>query len=495
MSEETKNPASDKPASSNRGQRYYSPAFKEFITKEWGPRPPEATQARPVARYAAARRAAVSAKFPGDRLVFPAGPLKQRSNDTDYQFRPHTAFAHLTGLGRDEEPDAVLVLEPTDTGHEAILFFRPMAERDNDEFYSDARYGELWVGARPTLADLAVQLDVTCQNIADFPDHVAKNATEGTQVRVIAEADPAITDLVRAARTDDETLVDDQLAVVVSELRLVKDEYEIDQMRQAVAATHKGFNNVIRNMGEALRHHRGERVVETSFGAIARQEGNGVGYDIIAAAGHHACTLHWIRNDGPVRDGELTLIDAGVEMDSLYTADITRTLPNNGTFTPIQEKVYQAVLDAADAAFAAVKPGVTFKSIHEAAIKVIAERVIEWGLLDCTLAETLDADEGGFHRRWMVHGTSHHLGMDVHDCAQARKALYADAELREGMIFTIEPGLYFKEDDLSVPEEYRGIGIRIEDNILVTADGCESLSIAIPRTVQGVQEWMQSLTQ
>jgi Xaa-Pro aminopeptidase len=235
-------------------------------------------------------------------------------------------------------------------------------------------------------------------------------------------------------------------------------------------------------------------VVETSFETRARLEGNGVGYDTIAASGHHACTLHWIDNDGPVRPGDLLLLDAGIEVDSLYTADVTRTLPVDGVFTEAQRRVYEAVLDAADAAFAVVRPGARFRDVHEAAMRVIAARLLEWGWLPegTTLEQTLDPD-GQFHRRWMVHGTSHHLGLDVHDCAQARRELYLDGELLQGMVFTIEPGLYLQPDDTLVPPELRGIGVRIEDDVLVTQDGCENLSSALPRTVADVERWMAGL--
>ena len=147
---------------------------------------------------------------------------------------------------------------------------------------------------------------------------------------------------------------------------------------------------------------------------------------------------------------------------------------------------------AADAAFAEARPGRRLRDVHEAAMRVVAERLAEWGLLPVPAEESL-GEQGQHHRRWMPHGTSHHLGLDVHDCAQARREMYLDAELRPGMVFTIEPGLYFKADDLLVPEELRGIGIRIEDDILVTADGSRNLSAALPRTSADVEEWMGSL--
>ena len=480
---------------SNRSQRPDSAAFREFITSGWGERPPSSVAPAPAAPFTAARRAKLSELFPGERLVIPAGGLKVRSNDTDYRFRPHSAFAHLTGLGTDQEPDAVLVLHPDDDGgHRAVLYLRPLAPRSTEEFYSDARYGEFWVGSRPSLDEIAILTGIATADVAELHDALAKDVGEGgVQVRVVPGADAAIDEVVAQIRaTEEANEIDAALAEALSELRLVKDDFELDQMREAVAATIDGFAAVVRSLPRAVGHERGERVIETTFDAHARLEGNTVGYETIAAAGEHATTLHWIRNDGEVRSGELVLIDAGVEVDSLYTADITRTLPVDGHFTEVQRRVYTAVLDAADAGFRAAVPGARFRDVHAAAMEVIAARLAEWGLLPSSVEDSLDPD-GQDHRRWMVHGTSHHLGLDVHDCAQARRELYLDGVLEPGMVFTIEPGLYFKSDDLTVPEEYRGIGVRIEDDVLVTAEGNENLSAALPRRPEDVEEWMASL--
>ena len=260
-------------------------------------------------------------------------------------------------------------------------------------------------------------------------------------------------------------------------------------MRMAVAATKQGFDDVIADLPRITAHQRGERLVEGTFNRRARAEGNTVGYDTIAASGRHACILHWTRNDGPVLPGDLILLDAGIELDSYYTADVTRTLPVNGIFSALQRRVYEAVREAADAAFAIVAPGIRFREIHAEAMTIIAARTAEWGLLPVSAEESLQP-EHQHHRRYMVHGTSHHLGIDVHDCAAARRELYLDGILEAGMVFTIEPGLYFQPDDLTVPEEYRGIGVRIEDNILVTESGAENLSIGIPRTADAVEAWL-----
>ena len=181
-----------------------------------------------------------------------------------------------------------------------------------------------------------------------------------------------------------------------------------------------------------------------------------------------------------------------MEVDSLFTADVTRTLPANGRFTDSQRKVYDAVYAAQAAGIAAVRPGAKFSDVHDAAIRVIAEHLFAWGLLPegVSVEDTLDKENGNYHRRWMVHGTSHHLGLDVHDCALARREEYLGAELTLGMILTVEFGLYFKADDLLVPAELRGIGVRIEDDVLVTPDGCENLSAALPRGSADVEAWI-----
>ncbi len=485
------------PAVPNR-QQPFSAAFREFIPQGWAPHPDELPAALPASGPAALRRRALAEAFPGERLVIPAGGLQVRANDTDFRFRPHSAFAWLTGLGADREPDAVLVLEPTDSGSEATLHFKPRAPRTDAEFYADSRYGEMWVGTRESLAEMSALTGLSCAPISEFPAALGKNLA-GTRVRLLREADAAITGQLDQLRTDagvEATAAqacDEELQVTLSEARLVKDAFELDQLRQACADTAVGFEAVVADLPEAVRRGRGERWVEGVFGLHARHLGNAVGYDTIAAAGDHANTLHWIRNDGELRPGDLLLLDAGVEVETLYTADITRTLPVSGRFSPAQRKVYDAVLAAQAAGIAAARPGNRFSDVHAAAMKVIAEHLEAWGLLPVTAAESLDPRTGGQHRRWMVHGTSHHLGLDVHDCAQARQENYRDAELRPGMVITVEPGLYFKATDLLVPEELRGIGVRIEDDIVITADGCDILSDHLPRTPEAVESWMAGI--
>jgi Xaa-Pro aminopeptidase len=466
MSKDAKKLAS---RNANRSRTPQSEQFMKYIGSGWAERDDRLPKVDAVAPFAAKRRASVAKAFKGKVVVIAAGDMNRRSNDTDYRFRPHSAFAHLTGWGAQTVPGSYLVIDAR-KGVKSTLFFRETAGHDTDEFFANSAIGEFWVGSRPSLKQVSALLDIKTKSVLKFDAFIK----EFKKKEVV-------------------TLDNAELAEFVSELRLVKDEYEIKEMRKAVAASVEGFKSVVRNLDRAIKHPRGERIVEGAFFAEARANGTELGYDTIAAAGEHACTLHWIINDGKVRPGELLLLDAGVEVDSLYTADVTRTLPINGKFNATQEMIYEAVREAADAAFAIAKPGVKFREIHGAAMKVIAQKTAEWGLLPVSAEESLDPDNQ-YHRRWMIHGTSHHLGLDVHDCAQARREMYIEAELKPGMIFTIEPGLYFHKDDMLVPAKFRGIGARIEDDVLVTATGVENLTKDLPRKPREIEAWMAKLT-
>ncbi|MEU3630268.1 aminopeptidase P family protein [Streptomyces fradiae] len=437
---------------------------------------------RPIAQAAhtAARRAALSARFPGERLVVPAGNLKTRANDTEYGFRAATEYAYLTG---NQTEDGVLVLEPRKDGegHDATLYLLPRSDRENGEFWLSGQ-GELWVGRRHSLTEAATLYGIPTHDVRELP---ARLAEATGPVRVVrgydAGVEKALTDKVTAER-------DEELRVFLSEARLVKDDFEIAELEKACASTARGFEDVVKVLDKA--EATSERYIEGTFFLRARVEGNDVGYGSICAAGPHACTLHWVRNDGPVRPGDLLLLDAGVETNELYTADVTRTLPISGTFTDLQRKIYDAVYEAQEAGIAAVKPGAAFRDFHDAAQRVLAEKLVEWGLLEGPVERVLEL---GLQRRWTLHGTGHMLGMDVHDCAAARTEAYVGGTLEPGMCLTVEPGLYFQADDLTVPEEYRGIGVRIEDDILVTEDGNRNLSEALPRRSDEVEAWMAGL--
>jgi Xaa-Pro aminopeptidase len=410
----------------------------------------------------------LSAAFPGSRIVIKAGSYKVRANDTDFSYRPDSAFVYYSGVqGCDATADAVLVLEPSGDSHLTYLYMNPRSTRDTDAFYRDAKYGELWVGRRFTLAEAQTTYQIDTRHLSELDEHLS----DGKKTL---------------------TVEDEELSIFMSEQRLCKDEYEVREMQRAVDATALGFNDVIHAIPAAIETPRGERVLDAAFYGRARIAGNELGYNTIVGAGSHACVLHWIRNDGDIQRGQLVLIDAGVEMESFYTADITRTLPVNGIFSPSQRALYMLVYEAQLAGFAAVKPGALFSDINKACQAVLAQGLADMGVLTVSAEESL-RPEVGLHRRWTLHGVSHHLGLDVHDCAQARKEMYLDAPLREGMVLTVEPGLYIQTDDELFAPEYRGIGIRIEDDVVVTADGYRNLSENIPRHPDDIEKWMQTL--
>nr|WP_202533718.1 aminopeptidase P family protein [Streptomyces sp. SID4923] len=430
------------------------------------------------APHAAARRARLSARFPGERLVIPSGNLKTRSNDDDYPFRPYSGYVHMTG---DQARDGALVLEPrADGGHDAYCFQLPRDSRDNDEFWTGAT-AELWTGRRRTLAESARVLGLPCRDVRTAAEALAAGAAGGpVPTRIVRGIDPA---LERAVATDEER--DAELAEALSDLRLVKDAWEIGELRKAVDSTVRGFTDAIADLSTAVA--TSERWIEGTFFRRARLEGNAVGYGSICAAGEHATIMHWTDNDGPVRPGDLLLFDAGVETRTLYTADVTRTLPVSGTFTPLQRKVYDAVYEAQEAGMAAVKPGAHYRDFHEAAQRHLAARLVEWGFIEGPAERAYAL---GLQRRFTMAGTGHMLGLDVHDCARARNEAYVDGVLEPGMVLTVEPGLYFQPDDLTVPEEWRGIGVRIEDDLVVTDSGHENLSAGLPRSADEVEAWM-----
>jgi Xaa-Pro aminopeptidase len=437
-------------------------------------------QPAPQAAYAARRRAGLSARFPGELLVIPAGNAKVRANDTDYPFRPSSDYAYLTG---DQSQDAVLVMEPDeDGGHRATAYLRPRSDRENGEFWLDY-HGELWDGRRNSLTENEQLLGLPCRDVRTLPDRLGEAAG---RVRLLRGYDAGVEAALDGRATTEH---DDEFRVALSEMRLVKDEFEIADLRFACEATVRGFEDVVRVL--ATGEPTPERLIEGTFFTRARVEGNDVGYASICAAGPHATTLHWVRNDGEARPGELLLLDAGVETRNLYTADVTRTLPVGGRFSPLQREVYEAVYAAQEAGIAAVKPGAGYRDFHEAAQHVLAERLAAWGFFGDRPVD--EAYALGLHRRWTLAGTGHMLGLDVHDCSKARTEMYVDGTLRAGMVLTVEPGLYFQADDLTVPEEYRGIGVRVEDDILVTEGGNENLTAGLPRHPDDVEAWMARL--
>ena len=444
----------------------------EALAESWDPAPPMAHPARPdIAPYTAARRGALSRRFPGQLLVIGAGSPAVRANDTDHPFRADSSFTWLTG---ETVADAVLVMTPKADAHEATLYIGVYAQPGERGYFTSRTHGAVWVGNSPDVHDTITALGIATRPLRELDADLA---------RFVGADRPSETDLRRT----------------LDELRLVKDRFELDRLQHACDATTRGFSDVVRELPAVTgrRDLRGERWLEGTFRRRARLEGNEVGYPPIIGTGVHATTLHWWRNHGVVEPGTLLLADMGVETDELYTADVTRTVPVDGEWTPEQLKVYRAVEAAQAAGIAEVKAGADFIAAHDAAMWVLADHLHSWGILPVPAEVSCDPDPdrpgAGLHRRYTLHGTSHMLGIDVHDCAQARDELYKGGTLAAGHVLTVEPGLYFQPNDRTVPGELRGIGVRIEDDIVVTDGDPVNLSGALPRDPHEITDWTRQV--
>jgi Xaa-Pro aminopeptidase len=477
--------ASKAPPARNAYDAEVPPNLLNFMLKGWNPKGLPLPKVAANAPRHRARRQQLSQRFPGELLVIPTGHRKVRANDTYYRFRPGTDCYYLTGV---LEPDCVLVLIPEGNSHEHVLFVEPNPGKTDTTFFTDRNKGELWEGPRFGVPESQSRYGVRCKSLGELQATVVAAAASARAPVRILRGLSAVTESFLDSSRAEQAARDQELAAYLSELRLIKDPYEVRALQNAIAATHRGFEEVIARLQVATT----ERELEGIFWTRARIDGNDVGYNSIVAAGSHACTLHWMKNDGAIRQGDLLLLDAGVEGNSLYTADVTRTLPISGKFTREQREVYDIVLAAQRAALRVVKPGNDFMAPNKAAMAVIAHGLERLGILPTSAAEAL-RDENQFYRRYSLHNVSHMLGLDVHDCAQARAQNYKYGKLETGMVLTIEPGLYFQTDDLTVPARYRGIGVRIEDDVLVTAKGRRNLSAALPREADEVEQWMRQI--
>ncbi|MEO7327643.1 MAG: aminopeptidase P N-terminal domain-containing protein, partial [Minicystis sp.] len=349
-------------------------ALLDLMITGW--RPDSTEMPAPIEHHEAfhVRRRALSRLFPGELLIVPTGHEKVRSNDTHFRFRPSSDFYYLTG---SHEPDCVLVMVPRKkSGHDAHLFVEPNPGRSDATFFTDRVKGELWVGRGARLgvpqskARFAVHEASPLAELAALLEGYKDQGAKPFRVMrgFAAKVDAALP--VQAER-------DKQLATTLGEMRLLKDPQEVRELAAAIASTLRGFEDVIR----ALPGAKNEREVEGIFNLRARVEGNDVGYGTIAASGAHACTLHYTKNRGELDRGTLLLLDAGVEGESLYTADITRTLPIGGTFSKAQRAIYELVFAAQEAAFLEVVPGKDFMDPNKAAMKVLAHGLSKLGIL------------------------------------------------------------------------------------------------------------------
>lgn len=458
------------------------PAFTEYMKQGWGAPDRTPPVVAGAAAAAADHRARASESFRGQALVIGAGNAPVRANDTYYDFRPDSDFYWLTGAAIE---GAVLVMTPSGASHDATLYIPAPFYADTPGFFTNAAHGEMWVGSAPDFSDWAGALSLPVKPLGELDAGISAAQRAGSGI-LAAGAVPADVSSRHGISADGE------LGRVLSTLRMVKDDWEIAQLREAVNHTIDGFAAVVGEVPAAIAG-RGERWLQGTFDRHARSYGNGVGYATIVGSGKHAPTLHWVRCDGPVLEDKVLLLDMGVETNSFYTADVTRTFPGSGTFSPIQRQVHDLVEKSHRAGLAQVGPGKYFADFHQACMEVIANGLNDWGLLPVSVDEAL-SPKGQHHRRYLVCGVGHHLGLDVHDCAQSSYESYQGAPMVPGMVLTVEPGLYFHEHDLTVPPELRGIGVRLEDDIVVTATGSDVISDALPLDASGIEAWMSKHT-
>lgn len=412
-------------------------------------------------------------------VVFTA-PEHIRNNDSEYRFRPDSDFYWLTGFA---EPEAALVLVPGRSEGESVLFLR---ERVVEE--------EIWTGERLGLERAVERLGVDeALPITDLFDDLPELLAGQTRIvtalghddvrdRRMLEVASTLRRRARGGARSPVEWVDP--SATLHELRLIKSAPEIERMRTAAGITDEAHRLAMAAARPGMNECELDALLDYTF---RRRGGTGAAYTNIVAGGANACTLHYITNDRPLDDGQLCLIDAGCEFD-YYASDVTRTFPVNGRFEPAQRELYDAVLAAQLAAVEAVRPGATIDIVHRAATLTLCEHLVGLGLLTGDPAE-LHGE--GAHRRFMMHGTSHWLGLDVHDRGQYQREGQA-RPFEPGMVLTVEPGLYIPEDATDIDRRFRGIGIRIEDDILVTEQGHDNLTASIPKEIEDVEAACQS---
>jgi len=429
----------------------------------------------------ASRRALVLERMakiaPGPSVaVFPSTPIAVRNHDVDHPYRADSDLFWLTGF---EEPEAVAVLSTTDKPF--TLFVRP---RDREK--------EIWNGRRSGVDGAKTAFGADAAFTVDALDKELGEAVAGKRTLFyrLGGPDPGFDARIarilqglrmRARAGGGAPARIEDPGQIVHEMRLRKRPEEMTALRKAVEITRRGHLAAMQTGRPGSYEYEVQAALEREFRGGG---GRGWGYYPIVAAGVNATVLHYNENSDPVRDGDLVLVDAGGEVD-LYTADVTRTFPASGRFSDPQRAAYELVLGAADEAIAKTRPGVTIDELHEGAVRRLTEGMVKLGLLQGDADKLIK--EGAF-RRYYMHRTSHWLGLDVHDAGNYRDETGAPRKLEPGMVFTIEPGLYVAPDDERAPAQLRGIGIRIEDDILVTEHGHENLTAAIPRTVAEVEK-------
>jgi len=426
--------------------------------------------------YARRRRRLVR-KLDGGVALLPASVPTIYSNDVENHYRPESDLFYLTGF---PEPEAAAVLAP---GCEEGVFWLLVRPRDAGK--------EVWTGRRAGTEDARGVYGADVARPIDELERVLEQLLDGAPALYYAMGrHPTVDSLVtrvlerlRRARNRRAPAVIADPGALVHEMRLVKEEAELRLMRRAASITCAAHRRAMAHIAPGRSEREIQAVIEHEF---LRRGAAGPAYPTICASGPNACTLHYIDNNRRMRDGDLILIDAGCECD-FYCADVTRTYPVSGRYSRAQRDLYEVVLAAHTAAVAAVRPGVAWDAPHRAASKVLAQGLADLGILESTGREAL---RSGSYRRYFMHQTSHWLGLDVHDVG---KVVHQDRprRLASGMVLTVEPGLYLARDDKTVPSRYRGLGIRIEDDVLVVAGGHEILTDGLPRETRDIQRIMR----
>lgn len=431
--------------------------------------------------YAARRKALMETIGRRGVAIVPAASEVVRARDTHYRFRQNSDFQYLTGF---PEPDAIAVLVPgrRDEGHrsEFILFVRPRDEQREiwdgrragpegavrdymaDEAHSIEDFDEV-------LSELLADRDTLHYSLGEFPDLDRRIAQTLRVMREVSRRGAAAPVNVTA------------LDLSLHEMRLIKRPAEIELIRHACEVSARAHVRAMR----ATAPGRNEWQIAAEVHAEFELAGLQPGYGTICAGGANACILHYTENNRPLRDGDLLLLDAGGEFQG-YTGDITRSFPVNGRFSEAQREIYALVLKANREAIATLKPGTSVGKPNKVAVRVLTEGLVELGLLQGEVDELIKA---GAQRRFYMHGTGHWLGMDVHDVGRYR----IDGEFRKfvpGMVMTVEPGLYIAPGSEGVDPRFWGIGVRIEDDVLVTEHGPEVLTAAVPKDIDAIEALM-----
>ncbi len=414
-------------------------------------------------------------RIPGGIAIFPAAPTAIRNSDVEHEYRQDSDFYFLTGF---EEPNSVAVLIPDHPEHRFVLFVQPK-DRER-EVWTGWRAGD--EGARRDYgADAAYtidQLDQELPKLAQRADRIYyRFGTDPTfDERLVGFIRQFQRQRQREGTGPTSVIDPDEM---LHEMRLIKTADDLELLRRAIDITCEGHLAAI----EALKPGAYEYEIEAAIRYVFRKNGSPrPGYAPIVGSGANATVLHYTVNNRRIEDGELLLIDAGAEF-GYYTGDVTRTLPAGGRFTDDQAVLYQLVLDAQFEAINAIRPGATFIEPHDLAVRVLTEGLVRLGLLEGKVDKLIE--EGTF-KKFYMHRTSHWLGMDVHD-AGPYKVADEWRRLAAGMVMTVEPGLYIAEDLEGVDSRYRGIGIRIEDDVLVTETGHEVLSARVPKTIEEIE--------